>query len=763
MIEKTKKIFFPFLLLIIFLYILPFNFVFASDKLSLPSITVINLVRGNELGHEKDDLYLSLKDQFEVTKKLEVNATWLLQYSILENKEIVNFAKSTMKNQEFGLLFEIDRNSAQKGHVQYRGQGPWYFSDGLFLVSYDKDERKRLIDTSFAKFKEMFGYYPKTVGAWWIGGDSVSYMQERYGITAVLRASDQFDLDFYSIWGTPWSMPYVSSKQHQGIPAKSFDESSKVVNLQWAARDPVEGYEDPLFSLQDYQQKGYDSKYVNHLFSIYLKHPNDNSVIGLENGGTLAFFEKFYKTMLTEAKKLETEKKVNIELARDFSKGFLSQKKIFSKTPYFLANDFDSNNQSFWYNSENYRAGVKKEGNNIYLIDLRDYSNKTEEDFTFLPNSQSRLRINTPSIIDSMRFPEDKMLILKDGEPMKIKEENGNVYLFSGSRKIANFEKKNLEIIFSDGVKSFNFSSVKDSVNPSFILISVYLVYLLVLYLKKINFKELSFSLIALLIPFLLAMEILKSGSGFAFDKKELMILQFFPIGYIPSVENSLFLMKIIFLAILLISHYIFYISSNTKRKRVVYFLILGFITLLFINIPYFPLDASTYKIVFLIVGFICISLIVLLSVLFLKTKSKKFLKMSVIFIPFFLLSLFLVLVLSRSIYILSPFEIDALEFIKIQNKNVYYISQVDYSIYPIYKRIRPLIYYEIKFAEKLTGKSWVKVVRPENNIIKLTNYDDKLIVVPRYLGADISSYEIESLKIKRIFDNVQIAIYEKE
>ena len=147
MIEKTKKIFFPFLLLIIFLYILPFNFVFASDKLSLPSITVINLVRGNELGHEKDDLYLSLKDQFEVTKKLEVNATWLLQYSILENKEIVNFAKSTMKNQEFGLLFEIDRNSAQKGHVQYRGQGPWYFSDGLFLVSYDKDERKRLIDT----------------------------------------------------------------------------------------------------------------------------------------------------------------------------------------------------------------------------------------------------------------------------------------------------------------------------------------------------------------------------------------------------------------------------------------------------------------------------------------------------------------------------------------------------------------------------------------------------------------------------------------
>jgi len=313
MINKVKKIFLLPLLLISFLFISSVNFVFASDKPSLPTITVINLIRGNELGHEKDNLGESLKAQWKVTKDAKANATWLFQYGALENKNMVDYARKNMSNQEFGLLFEIDRNFAQKGHVQYRGQGPWYFSDGLFLISYDKDERKRLIDTSFAKFKETFGYYPKTVGAWWIGGDSVSYMQERYGITAVLRASDQFDLDFYSIWGTPWSIPYVSSKKHQGIPAESFDGSSKVVNIQWAARDPLEGYQDPLFSLQDYPQRGYDSEYVNHLFSIYLKHPNDNIVIGLENGGTLAVFEKFYKTMLSEAKKLEKEKEYHIQ------------------------------------------------------------------------------------------------------------------------------------------------------------------------------------------------------------------------------------------------------------------------------------------------------------------------------------------------------------------------------------------------------------------------------------------------------------------
>lgn len=762
--RKAIKIFpLLFILTICSIIFLPTAKSFSQVKSSLPSITVINLIRGNELGHEKDDLYQSLKNQFEVTKNLDVNATWLLQYSVLENKEMVNFAKSTMKNQEFGLLFEIDRNSAKKASVQYRGQGPWYFSDGLFLVSYDKDERKKLIDTSFAKFNEMFGYYPKTVGAWWIGGDSVSYMQRKYGITAVLRASDQFDLDFYSIWGTPWSIPYISSISHQGIPAKSFDESSKVVNLQWAVRDAVRGYEDPLYSIQDYPIKQYDLKYVDYLSSVYLNNQYDNIVIGLENGGTLAVFEKFYKTMLSEAKKLEKENKVNVKLARDFSKDFLSKKRIFSKTPYFLTNDFDSNNQSFWYNSEYYRAGIRREGNKIYLIDLRDYSNKIEEDFTFLPNSQSRIRINTPSIIDSMRFPKEKMLILKESESMTLKEEKGNVYLFSGSKKIASFSNQKLEIFSLDGTKSFNFNFDKKKINLSFILISIYFVYLLILYLKKIKFKKLSLSLTVLLIPFVLAMLLLRENSEFIFDKKELILLYFFPIGFVPSVVNSLVLMKTIFLIILPIIHYIFYIASNTKQRRIIYFLILTVITFLFINIPYFPLDASTYKRVFLSVGFISAFLIALISFVFLKTKSKKFLKMSVIFFPFFLLLLFLVLVLSRSVYVLSPFEISALEFIKKQDKNVYYISQVDYSIYPIYKRVRPLVYYEIKFIEKLTNKSWVKVERPKNDIVKLSNYDNKIIVVPRYLGADISDYEIKSLKIKRIFDNVQIAIYEKE
>ena len=301
----------------------PQSFHGAKEDSLRPAITIINPIRGNGLGHENDDLLASLKAQWQVTKDEGVNATWLFQYSAMEIPGMTEYAKREMKGQEFGLLFEIDGNAAEKARVRFRGQRAWYASDGLFLMSYDAQERRRMIDTAFFLFKKTFGYYPKTVGAWWIGGDSLSYMQKKYGITAVLRAADQFNLDFYSIWGTPWNIPYLPSRENEGIPAHSYEESVKVVVLQWAIRDPLEGYRDPLFSLQDYMMKGYTPGYVNYLASIYLQKPLGNMVMGLENGGTIETFRQSYKTMLTKAKEMQETGSADILQAQSYAERFL--------------------------------------------------------------------------------------------------------------------------------------------------------------------------------------------------------------------------------------------------------------------------------------------------------------------------------------------------------------------------------------------------------------------------------------------------------
>src|SRR3989344_9134698 len=111
--------------------------------------------------------------------------------------------------------------------------------------------------------------------------------------------------------------------------------------------------------------------------------------------------------MLTKARELQTSGKANILLAGDYAQNYLTQKKVFAGNTHFLSTDYDSKNQSFWYISEHYRATALKSEDTVYLVDLRNYTDKVEEDFAVLPNGQMRLRINEPEVIDSMRFPDE--------------------------------------------------------------------------------------------------------------------------------------------------------------------------------------------------------------------------------------------------------------------------------------------------------------------------------------------------------------------
>ncbi|MDE2590081.1 MAG: hypothetical protein KGL95_10510, partial [Patescibacteria group bacterium] len=405
------------------------NRVFAST-VTLPVVTVINPIREPEKGPYPLD---GLQTQYEIVKDHHISATWLWQYTTLEDNKLTDVAKS-MTNQEFGLWMEIDRNLAEKAHVVYRGQGPWYFSDGLLLISYDTSEREKLIDTAFARFRETFGYYPKTVGAWWIGEDSLNYMKEKYGILGTLRAADQFNLDVYSIWGTPWSIPYISSKTNEGIPGLSWQDSSQIVVMQWAPRDPTDGYGElsSTYSTQDYFLHGLNLSYFNYLSGVYLQHPLDQVVFGLGGGFTSAGYQGRYTDEIARVATLRNEGKIAILPAQTYEEAVLAKQQIFPGQSYFLNTGFNSSDQSFWYQSPQYRAGIEKQGDNIYLVDVRNYSQNPQEDFAQLPNSQGYLRITEPALLDSVRFPGQKKLLATSSDPLRVQSSGTNVMLFAG-------------------------------------------------------------------------------------------------------------------------------------------------------------------------------------------------------------------------------------------------------------------------------------------------------------------------------------------
>lgn len=756
-----------------------------TQQLTRPVVTVINPVRGPQLGLENVNLLQSLTYQWKLTKDAGVKATWLWQYSAMEDASLVDFAKNNMQknchaefssasfknilnqvqddrmcDQEFGLFLETDRNSSAKSGILYRGHGPWYFSDGLLLISYDKGEREKLIDAAFTKFKETFGYYPKTVGAWWVGADSLQYMKKNYHIVASLQVADQYDLDAYSVWGQPWSIPYIASQNNAAVPAHSFDPKTGIVIMQWAPRDPTYGYGNTstvsTYSMQDYFLKKYDMSYIDYLLSVFFKGPGDQVVMGLESGLPPKSYDDDYKQKLVKIQELQRQQKIDILTAENFADAFLTRQQIFGTNAYFLSQGYQSQDQSFWYNSRIYRAGIEKRGKNVFLVDVRDYLNAGKEDFDLLPNSQGYLRVTVPAIIDSARNQQQKIILGETNTELRVQKDNEEIIITDGYKNFAILRQN--EIVTAP--KAFIFQEHKRPLNIFLLLFSVLFLYILILLMiqkeKKLIFINATvlFSCLFLARPFLIQGNFW--DTYYLFDQKMLPLLLIFRYISIDLPIGMLIIFQIIPFVLLLTLHSLFVI----KRKLLNLYIIGIFLFIvLYSHLPYALVTAFITKKKIAVIGTISIYLLlacITVGVVWYKKRKGIWTKtLGVLFAGFLVVSS--TVLLSWQTYIITPFEMKSLQVINQMRKDVYFVMPKEM---PMYRAVEPLLFENYKYVEGLTKTKWQPVVRPEGKYLALQELDTHIIFVPRYLGSDLYLEEIKKYKLNKIFDNAQIQIY---
>lgn len=395
-------------LLIFILFFLVPNQVFAQTENSF--ITIVNPVR---ISSYTKDPALSLKKEYEEISKRNLPATWLLTYDANINESLFKIVSSMDSKQEFGIFLEVTENFSQASNVSYTKTNSWHHANALFLSGYKQEDRKKLIDKVFSEFRNKFGYYPKSVGGWWVDSFSLSYMKDRYGITGVLGLSDQFDLDNYQVWGTPYSIPFYPSKIHAGIPG---DDSNKldIVTFRWAARDPLNGYMSPsekqasLYSVQDHSQLGTLTDYFEKLLELYSVQKYYNRfghiTIGLEADYSPDIYEAFFTERLGAVKKLEVQG-VRILTMKQFSDWYRNKFKEASP-PHFIETDdlLGQSKKVMWYQSSSYRAGMIYDYSRkkLQIVDLHPYFSNFQEPFFISPNRQFNLSINLPFIIDFM-------------------------------------------------------------------------------------------------------------------------------------------------------------------------------------------------------------------------------------------------------------------------------------------------------------------------------------------------------------------------
>ncbi len=263
-------------------------------------VNFVNPVRSRSLWI--DNSLEPIVSQKEILNEYNFNASWLVQYDVLDDRELIEELK-TYKNDEIGVFLEVSEGLATDSNVNYLLNTPWYFPNVIFLSGYERGERIKLIDQLFSKFNKEFGYFPKSVGAWWIDSFSLNYMKDKYRIKSALIVADQKTTDSYGVWGQWWGYPYVSSKYNILEPAKT--DSSDVVIIQWAQRHPDLAYtgsgpQTSNYSVQanDYSSLGLDTNFFKNTIEYYLDCKNivGQITVGMETGMEgLRFIDEYEK------------------------------------------------------------------------------------------------------------------------------------------------------------------------------------------------------------------------------------------------------------------------------------------------------------------------------------------------------------------------------------------------------------------------------------------------------------------------------------
>ena len=218
----------------------------ASDLREPRIVNIYNFVRNSDyrLPNSEEVLFQTTRQQVELLKPTGLPVTWALQYDALINPRYQKlFLEQVGTNDEIAAWWEIPQQLVEKAGLKWRGRHEWDpAADVGFSPGYTPAERRKLVDVYMADFKAVFGYYPRTVGSWYIDEVTLAYMAERYGVLASCNCKDQIGTDGYTLWGGYWNQAYYPSRLNAYMPAQTKAAQLDVPIFRMLGSDPIYQY-----------------------------------------------------------------------------------------------------------------------------------------------------------------------------------------------------------------------------------------------------------------------------------------------------------------------------------------------------------------------------------------------------------------------------------------------------------------------------------------------------------------------------------------
>ncbi len=360
-------------------------------------VNIINFIRGVEPRDSEIDLKRPVEEQIRLLRQHELKGTFLLQYDALLREDIIELLKLQPDGYfEFGAWLEVMQPLVEDAEIEWKGRYSWdWHTDVGFSISYTPAERERIVDSLMKKFKEVFGYYPKSVGSWLIDAHTLSYMSEKYGIVASCNCKDQWGTDGYTLWGGYYNQAYYPSRLNAFTPAQTKEMQIDLPIFRMLGSDPIYQYDAGLnssFNPSSDQnvvtlEPGCSQGSSEDWIEWYLKENFSGTCLsfgytqaGQENSFGWGSMSKGLTLQFAIIARKVAEKKISVQTLAESGEWYRSHYAVTPASAIAAMSDWkNEGHKSVWYCSRFYRVNIFWEKDRFWIRDIYLFDEACEE------------------------------------------------------------------------------------------------------------------------------------------------------------------------------------------------------------------------------------------------------------------------------------------------------------------------------------------------------------------------------------------------
>ena len=431
-------------------------------------MNIVNFVRGSE-PRGPMDLYTPVEKQIKTNRKYGLKSTFLLQYDAMQREDFRKlFLSNAADDIELGVWFENCRELIESIGLKWEGREgydwDWYVNPG-FLMAYTNEEREKIVDAVFLKFKEIFGKYPQVAGSWILDAYSMNYMCEKYGMKAFCNCREQWAVDAYSLWGGYINGGYYASKKNMLCPSQTEENKISAPMFRMLTIDPIYGYDCRKYNdkfengfncwtLEPVWKEGQEPDIIKWMFNEYYRNPKVSYAHGTTGQENSFGWENFGKGYVLQAEilyALQKEGVVAVETLGESGERFKEEYK--ENPPYTLSamTDWCGNDyKTTWYNSKHYRADLFKRGDALLFRGINKFDENYEERYLTKPCKEWCARYDNLPVLDTRLWSKNGkdcyLKFNKKVDDISIRETGNNSFIAD----ITWADKKKGKVVFEE-------------------------------------------------------------------------------------------------------------------------------------------------------------------------------------------------------------------------------------------------------------------------------------------------------------------------